>query len=274
MKNVLYDYGYGSAWTDVHIDRREGYYTSVADYHEHDFYEINLIVSGNVKILLADRSEQGTQNRIVLTKPGTPHFISCNPDTLYSRLYLVFSRDFAENCVPEWEQLEAVFGKSGSIVTITPVQKDFFIMLINNIENEANPFRQKLLVLYLLSCIKDCLSGCNQSSVATPPYIIKALDYINKHYTEKIVASKLAQTLYIGRTTLMTDFKKYTGNTLNGYIVHCRLKNSLILLQSGKTIQQTAELCGFGDSSGLIRCFKKHFGTTPKQYIKDAASQL
>lgn len=49
--NDLYDYGFKKVWNDVFIAHREGYYTSVTDYHEHDFYEINLILSGNVKIL-------------------------------------------------------------------------------------------------------------------------------------------------------------------------------------------------------------------------------
>ena len=47
-----YDYGYGKIWKDIYVERKEGYKTSVVDYHEHEFYEINLILSGNVKVLL------------------------------------------------------------------------------------------------------------------------------------------------------------------------------------------------------------------------------
>ena len=85
-----YDFGFGRVWDSVHVERRSGYSSSVTDYHMHDFYEINLILSGNVKILLKDRFEEGLENRIVITRPGSAHFIACNPDTLYSRMYLVF----------------------------------------------------------------------------------------------------------------------------------------------------------------------------------------
>ena len=56
----IYNFGFGREWNDVLVTRRDGYYTSVTDYHEHEFYEINLILSGNVKILMQDCLEEGT----------------------------------------------------------------------------------------------------------------------------------------------------------------------------------------------------------------------
>jgi hypothetical protein len=56
MRNGQYDHGYGSLWQDVLVYRREGFTTSVADYHEHEYYELNLILSGNVRILLPGQS--------------------------------------------------------------------------------------------------------------------------------------------------------------------------------------------------------------------------
>ena len=105
----IYDYGFGVEWTDVLVTRRDGYYTSVTDYHEHDFFEINLILSGNVKILMKNHVEEGTQNRIVLAPPKTPHYISCKPDVMYSRLYLIFTRSFISNCFPECNPLLTTF---------------------------------------------------------------------------------------------------------------------------------------------------------------------
>ena len=140
----LYSHGYGDKWTDLLVRRRQGYFTSVSDFHRHDFYEVNLILSGNVKILLSDRTEQGTHCRIVLTRPGTPHYISCDSDTLYSRLYLLFSHEFLAEYVPEWKKLISVFGKNGRIVTLTPEQKEFCGQLIGSLEGETDKFRPKL----------------------------------------------------------------------------------------------------------------------------------
>ena len=39
------------------------------------------------------------------------------------------------------------------------------------------------------------------------------------------------------------------------------------LLKEGKTVRETAELTGYGDSRALIRAFKRYEGSTPGQYI-------
>ncbi len=266
MKNPLYDYGYGSDWKDVHISKKSGYYSSVADFHEHNFYEINLILSGNVRILLSDRTEEASECRMVLTKPDTPHFISCKPDTLYSRIYLLFSEEFIADYIPEWKQLSLLFGKKGQILTLNEEQKDFCLDIMEKIQKETDNLRKRLLILYLLSYIGD-FSEINRPEKA-PSYLIDILSYINENYADKITALSLAERFYMGRTTLVTSFKKYTGSTLNQYIVHLRLKKAISFIKDGKTLQEAAELCGFNDSSTLIKSFKKNFGTTPKKYIE------
>ena len=72
----------------------------------------------------------------------------------------------------------------------------------------------------------------------------------------------------------MTEFKKHIGSTLGNYLTICRLKNAIQFLSDNDTLEYTAEKCGFSDSSGLIRAFKKHFNTTPYQYIKTKKSKL
>lgn len=274
MINALYDYGYKIKWNDFYIDYKEGYYTSVTGFHQHDFYEVNIILSGNTKILFSDKTKETNNSCIVLTAPGTPHFISCMPDTLYSRIYLVFSHEFISNSVSEWQQLSQIFGNTGRIISISNEEKEFCKLLVKRIESENNSFRQKLLILYLLSYISEFALEKEASFAAIPDYIIDALTYINNHYSEKIVASDLAKRLNISRTTLMTAFKKHTGVTLNNYIIYHRLKNVIKYLSDGKSEQEAAELCGLNDSSSLIRCFKKYYKMTPLQYMNQSHNEL
>ena len=264
----LYDYGFGRVWNQVYVNRREGYSTSVTDYHEHGFYEINLILSGNVKILLGDRAEEGTGSRIVLTRPGTPHYISCKPDTLYSRLYLVFTDDFIADSLPEWPQLAAVFAPRGTILPLTPAMTEQYKALIEAIGRETSRLRQRLLTCCLLSHLADQAAAEIAPMTRIPPYLLEAIAYLEQHYAEKILAADLAKVLHIGRTTLMTEFKKQTGKTLGEYLTHCRLGHAVRMLCEGKKLEYIAVQCGFSDSSGLIRSFKQRFGTTPRQYAE------
>ena len=267
MPMMRYDREYPTDWKDVLVKYRESYYSPVADFHEHTYYEINLILSGNVNILLGNQAQEGAQSRIVLTKPHTPHYVTCKPDELYSRQYLLFTDEFLAGYIPEWQQIKELFGDGGRIVVLTPEQRDFCKRTIDRIKDETNPMRQKLLILYLMSYIGD-FSGEVLEQNATPSYVLDALAYIEAHYAEKITAAALAGRLYVGRTTLMIAFKRYTGSTLNEYIVQCRLKNAIGMMANGCTEQMAAEACGLGDVSGLIRGFKRTFGLTPRQYMR------
>lgn len=208
MKNTLYDHGYHTKWKEVYVEKRERYKTSVTDFHEHDFYEINLILSGNVKVLVANQTVGGTESKIVLAKPNSPHFVSCKPDVLYSSLYLVFSEDFIKSYDIESMNLLSVFGGSGAVFTPDPTQVQTCEEIINMIDKEESIVRKRFLVLYLLSYIDDIAKPHSGNMHTIPEEIYEVLTYINKHYMDKLLAQDLANMVHIGRTTLMTQFKK------------------------------------------------------------------
>ena len=266
-EHSTYDFGFGQVWDSVHVERRSAYSSSVSDYHKHSFYEINLILLGNVKILLKDRFEEGRENRIVLTRPGTAHFISCDPDTLYSRMYLVFTDEFIANAFPEWSKISAVFGKNGNIIALTDDETSFFQALIEQIEKEKSALSRRLRIYYFLLKLSELSPSPLEADAE--PHVFNALTYIETHYAERINFSNLAKQLFVGRTTLMLDFKAYTGCTMGEYLTKCRLKNAIDLLLRKATVEEVAEKCGFADSSGFIRSFRRHYGTTPYRYVKN-----
>ena len=137
------------------VSYRESYRSSMVDFHSHDHYEISLIISGNVKSLLQDRSESGPQSRLVLTAPHTPHFIFLETPGFYSRINLAFSDTFVTNYVPEWPTLVKIFGKNGNIILLNDRQLKLCQSRLTELQAEENPFRQRLRILEFLSLIAD-----------------------------------------------------------------------------------------------------------------------
>lgn len=268
MKNTLYDHGYGEKWTEVFVERHERYRTSVTDFHEHDFYEINLILSGNVRAVAANRTVAGKGSKLVLAKPNVPHFVSCEPDELYSSVYLVFTENFIKSYDVQCMELLSVFGEMGAAFDITAEQKTFCEGFIDNIAREENRLRQKLMVFCLLSYIEEISKQHRGYVTNVPRPVYEALAYIDTHFAEKIVAQELADKIHIGRTGLMLQFKEYTGKTLHEYLIGCRLRNVIKLLAEGKSEYEAAVCSGFGDTSALIQCFKRVFKMTPGQYLR------
>jgi len=268
METGQYDHGYGTQWSDLLVYRREGYTTSVANYHKHDYYELNLILSGNVRILLPDHSVETERSHIILTAPGTPHYISCEPDRLYSRLYLCFSEAFVKDFLPQWQQLRQLFGENGAVVAVNSAGREQCRQILEELDVEKDGFRQRLLIYYLLSYVAEFAREGAVAAAPTPYYIIEALSHIKEHYGQKLVAEELAQRLHVGRTTLMTAFKKHTGSTLGDYVAGVRIKQAARMLREGKSVQVTAELCGFADSGALIRTFRRIHGVTPGKFLQ------
>ena len=264
--NGIYEHGYGESWKDVLVYGKEGYTTSVADYHSHGFYEVNLILSGNVRILMSDKSVETNLSHLVLMGPGVPHFIACNPDALYRRLYLCFSAEFLEDCGEEWERFRRMFEGGGSVVAVSEAQCEICRQVIEAVGREEQPYRKRLLVLYLLSHIFGAKKERVMEASPVPACVIGALSMIHQQYATHLVADEMAAKLHVGRTTLMTAFKKHTGSTLNEYITGIRLKQAGRALDRGKTVQEVADSCGFSDAGAMIRVFRKQLGMTPGQY--------
>ena len=268
MATRLEQFGYGTAWQQLSTDYYEGYSNSMTDYHMHDYYEISLILSGSVKILLSDRAQQGEGCRLVLLRPRTPHYIVCDPTQLYRRQNLLFSGELLADHADVLRELLPVFGKNGTVLPLSPEEAERYLQLITTIREETEPLRQQLLLLYLLSLAKSRDPEPTAPTVL-PSFVSGALDYISEHYAERLVAEKLAWELHVSRTTLMTGFKKYTGATLGEYITRYRLRRAVKLLQAGESEPETAQLCGFHDTCNMIRCFKKHLGMPPRKYLAE-----
>jgi len=265
MHRDPYDYGFGSVWHDAHVDCREGYTTSVTGYHTHDFYEINLILSGSVRILLGDRIEESRGCRLVMTAPGTPHYIACRPDTLYSRMYLVFTPEYIADYLPEWTNLAAWLG-SGRILTLPDADAAICRRTIREIASETNSFRRRLIIYCLLSRLCES-AGAPAPDRRVPAYIPEALRYMEENYAARITAQGMADALHVGRTTLLCGLHAHTGMTFGEYLTDCRLKHAVRLLRAGHTLETAAPLCGFADASGLIRAFRRRHGMPPGAFL-------
>ena len=267
IKRDPFDNGFGDIWQHAHVFPKQGYRTSVADFHKHDFYEINLMLSGNVSILLGDRRETATACRVILTPPGAPHYITCAPDALYRRLYLVFTHEFVADYLPEWVQFSHLFGANGNILFPTEKEAEELYRRMEEIGAEQVLFRKRLLIYGLLSRMAE-LSGQKSELQKIPPYVLNAMSHLEEHCGERVTAAALAARLHIGRTALMTAFKRYTGSTFCEYLTHCRLRRAEGLLAAGDTLESAAVACGFADQSGLARAFKRCYGHPPREYVK------
>jgi AraC-like DNA-binding protein len=96
-----------------------------------------------------------------------------------------------------------------------------------------------------------------------------AVGYIQEHYTQTIRLEKLARHLGISESRLIILFKKNTGKTPINYINQVKVNHAKdLLLNSNKTIKETAFELGFQDEFYFSRVFKKLEGISPRDFKK------
>ncbi|MHB8129878.1 MAG: helix-turn-helix transcriptional regulator [Mobilitalea sp.] len=96
---------------------------------------------------------------------------------------------------------------------------------------------------------------------------IDVIYYLQSCYNQKITIERLADEFHTNRTTLLNDFKKYTGQSVNQYLVQLRLTMASTLLRDTElSVDEICDRTGFNDISYFSKVFKKKLLHTPSQY--------
>lgn len=99
------------------------------------------------------------------------------------------------------------------------------------------------------------------------PDILKAQEYIEKYYQQKLTVDELAGKLSIGRRTFERRFKKATSNTVVTYIQRVKIEAAKKQLETGrKTVNEVMYDVGYTDTKAFRDVFTKITGMSPVDY--------
>lgn len=105
--------------------------------------------------------------------------------------------------------------------------------------------------------------------------IRQIMEYIQKHYAEKITLEDLADEIHLCRSESCRMFKRYMNESIFDYLLDYRVEKSLELLrQSGMDVTQIAGMVGFANPGYYARIFKRKMGCTPMEYRKSRGGRV
>lgn len=103
----------------------------------------------------------------------------------------------------------------------------------------------------------------------TSVYLQKAVAYIHQHFRENISQTEAAEYAGISPVYLSILFKNEMKDTFPVFLRRVRLKEAQRLLERGNTnLKEVADQSGFQDYTYFLKCFKKEYSCTPKEYMK------
>lgn len=94
----------------------------------------------------------------------------------------------------------------------------------------------------------------------------RAADYIHEHVAEQLSLEELAQLSGMSLSGFKHRFREVTGKTPRDFINHAKIEKAKALLQSGKSVTDTAMELGFNSSDYFAVVFRKLTAQTPTQY--------
>lgn len=97
--------------------------------------------------------------------------------------------------------------------------------------------------------------------------VLRAIDYMEQHYAEKLSLADVARAVYISPNYLSDLFRKNTGCKFSDYLLNLRMKRAeKFLREPNFSVGNVAQAVGFVDSRYFSSAFKKYSGMTPREY--------
>lgn len=97
--------------------------------------------------------------------------------------------------------------------------------------------------------------------------IIRAQEFIEKNYQEKIVVDQLASMFALSRRNFERRFKKATSNTVVEYIQRVKVEAAKVSLESSReNVNEVMYNVGYSDPKAFRNVFSRLTGLSPLQY--------
>jgi len=251
---------------------RDGYPHPQKSYfgkHFHDYYELLLFKTGNIRFVVEELRYIPKKNDLFLIPPGVYHFVDVINDELpYDRFVLQFDRTEAEESL-----LNTVFSNKRNInLDALPEILEWFERFHKYMENYPEEQfskidRQLIYELLMLLANRSDYSEHENSSPETNPIITKALEYIEKNYISIHTVDDISNALYISKTYLFYCFKKYLNISPIRYVQAKKLIYARQLIKNGEKPTEVNEKCGIPEYTTFFRLYKKQFGFAPSKNI-------
>lgn len=236
-----------------------------------DEYEIYINISGDVSFVVEGNIYPVKPGDVIITNPGEAHHCMHHSDTPHKYYWMLFSE------ISNRELLRVFLDrKKGQNNCITPTKEisDRIMALFGEMVHKTGSIVQKYLnFLKMLDLLEKARVKSYDGNNADDIFIC-ALEYMNKHYGEKISIKQIAKQAHVSVNTLERHFLACTGTTPAKYLKKIRLAEAAKLLSLGHSVQQVCDLSGFSDCSKFIVQFKEMYGITPLKYMKNTSLNI
>ncbi|MGC6767996.1 AraC family transcriptional regulator [Enterococcus sp. LJL51] len=253
-------------------------------YHYHDFYEIHCTLMGTAEFYL-----DGQQ---YLLKPGSVIFIhnldlhrivKQNSD-FFERVYMFITPSFLKKRSSKYTNLERCFHPTGrtksKIIQTDPEKLRYYLSLIEAPADKKEygldlMYEQQFVnfLVYLNKLVMNEEKEVQPKQATENTLIEDLMNYVSENLSEPLTLDDVAKEFFVSKYYISRTFKSSTGFTFHNYVLKKKLLYAKQLLVTYKNSNEIYLQCGFKSYPHFLKCFKKEFGMTPKEFLKKHHTQ-
>ena len=135
-------------------------------------------------------------------------------------------------------------------------------------------FMATALFMQIIMYLARTIGGKVENTRSPHIGISRTIEYLHKHFTEKVSIEKLAGNAGLSMSSLLRHFKRINGASPKEYLIELRINYACELLDTTRlSIDEIAFSAGFNDSNYFSREFRKATGATPSKYRAERQRQ-
>ena len=255
------------------------------EYHKHDFFEMNYVVSGVLHENIGGKSFSLTGGDLLFMAPGVYH--ACCPETDAKCFNILFKTDWLKRVAEDFEKYDSnnylsalasnkiysIISTGTSETSLNNATLQIHEMtrhLVHHVDLYENLIIENHAYEYLLSLTKftrqeySFVSGkLEHRESFNPDDIVR---YINDNFN-KITLSDVTARFGYSASQLHRILKTNTDYSFTELILNMRMQRARhYLLNTHLPIKNIAYLLGLDSAEHFSRMFKKNRGMTPKEY--------
>ena len=253
------------------------YEHNISKEHFHYCLEFIYMLDGTLKATISGEQYTVQKGQMLLISCCEPHsleyanaayYVLLLPHKYFSSYSLVLAKkSFMPKYIPD---------PSGIVLSV--------FRLFESIEDKKEPYDKidnkradgilKSLCSILLETVLGTTALVDRSEASIQS--VRVIEYLYSHYKEPITMPFLAKKFLCTQNELSQGFRQTFGTSPRAFLNRLRAEEVCSCLQANAqmTLEELADASGFQSVQTLLRVFKKEYGCTPKEFIRDSAVVL
>lgn len=249
-------------------------------FHDHEYSEIALIISGSARHILESENIPIEAGDLLVIHPGASHAYDHTENM--EIINLVYDRTKISlpildgYSMPLFRIFFPGHGKQQNsakpVAHLEGQNLQETVRMIRRLEDElkncwpGNLFYSLALFMEILVRISR-ISGYKIPEQRVHFLIGDAVSYMNRSFADAVQVEELARIAHMSQRSFHRHFRETVGCSPVDYLMQIRLQHaSDLLINSNSTISEIAARCGFYDSNYFCKKFRKAFATTPRTF--------